>query len=81
MIKEDCVKITSSYLSRFEKTCPECNKVFLMQSPNLYAYKIMIFTRDSAKTLYYCSYSCWIKHKRAQIAKKKKRGRNKNDTI
>lgn len=58
-----------------EHVCPVCNKLFCLQSVELYVYKLKI---DYKKTIYFCSYKCLQTARKQRLYKEI--GTSKNDS-
>lgn len=56
-----------------EKTCPICEKRFLVLDPNIYAYRVKCRTNN----LYVCSWSCLRKYEKKHNGKRLMRQKNK----
>jgi hypothetical protein len=66
MAVEDSLGLTNTLLASYEKTCKDCGKVFIIQTGELYTYKI----HRGGTTDYYCCYTHWLKHMRLLESKK-----------
>jgi hypothetical protein len=64
-------EISSAVLASRERTCAECGKSFIIQTKELYAYKLI---KDN-RTYWYCCYSHWRKYQK-QVEQENNRKRD-----